>query len=43
LAVRVPWTKDQVHSAPTYRDPDAPISEELERDAYEHYGVKTAV
>jgi hypothetical protein len=40
LAVRVPWTKDQVHSAPSYRDPDAPISEEMERDAYDHYGVE---
>jgi hypothetical protein len=42
-AVRVPWTKEQVHSAPSYRDPDEPISEEMEREAYAHYGVKTAV
>ncbi len=39
-AARVPWTKDQVHEAPEYSDPDAPISEELEREAYSHYGVE---
>jgi sporulation protein YlmC with PRC-barrel domain len=41
--IRIPWTKDQVQSAPDYKDPDAAISEELEREAYAHYGVKTAV
>ena len=25
-------------TAPEYRDPDKPISEELEREAYSHYG-----
>ena len=39
-AVQVPWTKDQVHDAPQYSDPDGPISEELEREAYSHYGVE---
>jgi sporulation protein YlmC with PRC-barrel domain len=42
-AIRVEWTKDKVKSAPDYGDPEASISEEMERAAYEHYGVKTAV
>jgi sporulation protein YlmC with PRC-barrel domain len=42
-AVRVPWTKDQVHAAPAYPDPDRGISEELEREAYSHYGLESAV
>jgi sporulation protein YlmC with PRC-barrel domain len=41
-AVRVPWTKDQVKSAPDYRDPETSISEELEREAYTHYGLTTS-
>jgi hypothetical protein len=40
--LRVPWTKEQVHSAPSYRDPDEPISEEMEREAYRHYGLQTS-
>jgi hypothetical protein len=42
-AVQVPWTKDQVHSAPDYGDPEGSISEELEREAYRHYGLEPAV
>ena len=41
-AIRVPWTKEQVRSAPDYRDPDSSISEELEREAYAHYGLTPA-
>jgi PRC-barrel domain len=41
--LRVPWTKEKVHSAPEYRDPDGSISEELEREAYRHYGLEPAV
>lgn len=41
-AIRVPWTKDQVKSAPDYRDPETSISEELEREAYTHYGLTTS-
>jgi hypothetical protein len=41
-AIRVPWTKEQVRSAPDYRDPDSGISEELEREAYAHYGLTTS-
>ena len=33
-AIRVPWTKGQVKSAPDYRDPETSISEEMEREAY---------
>ena len=42
-AVRVPWTKDQVKSAPDYRDPETSIPEDMERDAYAHYGLQPAV
>lgn len=42
-AIRVPWTKEQVHSAPDYRDPETSISEEMEREAYSHYGLQPAV
>ena len=42
-AIRVPWTKDQVTSAPDYRDPETSIPEELEREAYAHYGLQPAV
>ena len=42
-ALRVPWTKEQVHGAPDYRDPETTISEEMEREAYRHYGVEPAV
>jgi sporulation protein YlmC with PRC-barrel domain len=38
-AIRVPWTTEQVRSAPDYRDPESSISEELEREAYAHYGL----
>jgi sporulation protein YlmC with PRC-barrel domain len=40
--VAVPWAKDQVGSAPEYEDPDRPISEDLEREAYRHYGLETS-
>ena len=43
LALRVPWAKEQVESAPDYGDPDRAISEELEREAYRHYGEEPAV
>jgi PRC-barrel domain len=42
-AVRVPWAKDKVQSAPEYKDPEASISEELESEAYRHYGLEPAV
>ena len=42
-AIRVPWTKEQVHAAPEYGDPEASISEEMEREAYRHYGLEPAV
>jgi sporulation protein YlmC with PRC-barrel domain len=41
-AIRVPWAKDQVDDAPEYSDPDAPIPEEMEREAYRHYGLEPA-
>jgi sporulation protein YlmC with PRC-barrel domain len=41
-AIRIPWTKEQVRSAPDYRDPESSISEELEREAYAHYGLTPA-
>lgn len=41
-AIRVPWTKEQVKSAPDYSDPEASISEELEREAYAHFGLDRA-
>ena len=41
--VRIPWAKEQVEAAPDYDDPDRPISEELERAAYRHYGREPAV
>jgi hypothetical protein len=40
-AVRVPWTKAQVDDAPDYGT-DTSISEELEREAYRHYGLEPA-
>jgi hypothetical protein len=40
-AVRVPWTKDQVQGAPDY-GAGTSISEELEREAYGHYGLEPA-
>jgi len=42
-AVRLPWTKEQVRGAPDYRDPEASISEEMERAAYSHYGLEPVV
>ena len=41
-AIGVPWTKEQVESAPDYGDPEASIPEEMERDAYRHYGLQPA-
>ena len=41
-AVRVPWTKEQVQSAPDYGDPEESISEEMEREAYGLYGLQPA-
>ena len=41
-AITVPWTKDQIGKAPEYENPDAPIPEELEREAYRHYGLEPA-
>jgi sporulation protein YlmC with PRC-barrel domain len=41
--LRVPWPKEQVHAAPDYGKPDEPISEEMEREAYRHYGLRSAV
>ena len=41
--VKVPWSKEQVEKAPEYEDPDRPISEELEREAYRHYGREPAI
>jgi sporulation protein YlmC with PRC-barrel domain len=41
--VRVPWTKEQIDSAPDYGTATQ-IPEEMEREAYAHYGlVKAAV
>jgi sporulation protein YlmC with PRC-barrel domain len=40
--VAVPWTKEQVETAPDYGDPDRPISEDLEQEAYRHYGREPA-
>ena len=41
-AILIPWTKEQVKSAPDYRDPETSISEELELEAYRHYGLTTS-
>ena len=41
--LRVPWTKEQVKSAPDYGDPEGSIFEEMEREAYRHYGLQPAV
>jgi sporulation protein YlmC with PRC-barrel domain len=35
--VTIPWTKEQVGAAPEYDEPDQPISEKLEQEAYRHY------
>ncbi len=40
--VAVPWTKEQVEAAPDYGKPDRSISEEMEREAYRHYGIESA-
>jgi sporulation protein YlmC with PRC-barrel domain len=42
-ALRVPWTKEQVKSAPDYGDPERSIPEEMESEAYRHYGLQPAV
>jgi sporulation protein YlmC with PRC-barrel domain len=41
-SVTVPWTKEQVEGAPDYGAPDHPISPEMEREAYRHYGIEPA-
>ena len=41
-ALRLPWTKEQVSSAPDYGKPDRAISEEMEREAYRHFGLESA-
>ncbi len=41
-SIRITWTKEHVKSAPEYRDPDASISEELESQAYRHFGLERA-
>ena len=41
-ALRLQWTKDQVSSAPDYGKPDRAISEEMEREAYRHFGLESA-
>jgi sporulation protein YlmC with PRC-barrel domain len=41
-AVGIPWTKEQVESAPDYGEPDRSIPEELEHEAYRHYGREPA-
>jgi sporulation protein YlmC with PRC-barrel domain len=38
--IHVPWTKGEVGSAPEHSDPDEPISEELEDQAYRHYKLE---
>jgi sporulation protein YlmC with PRC-barrel domain len=40
--VAVPWPKEQVEAAPDYGKPEHPISEEMEREAYRHYGLERA-
>jgi sporulation protein YlmC with PRC-barrel domain len=39
--LRVPWTKEQVKSAPDYGDARS-VSDELERETYRHYGLTPA-
>ena len=41
-AVRIPWTKEQVESAPDYGRLEGTISEEMEREAYRNYGLEPA-
>lgn len=38
IRLRVPWTNEQVKSAPEYGTARS-ISDELEREAYRHYGL----
>jgi PRC-barrel domain len=38
--VLVPWTKDEVESAPDYGGMDRDVSDEMEREAYRHYGME---
>jgi sporulation protein YlmC with PRC-barrel domain len=40
-ALQVQWTKEQVDGAPDYGTEET-ISEEMERDAYRHYGLVSA-
>jgi hypothetical protein len=40
-SVRLPWTKEQVDGAPDYGT-ETSISEDLEREAYRHYGLDRA-
>jgi sporulation protein YlmC with PRC-barrel domain len=42
VAVRIPWTKEQVHGAPDYGTANV-ISEEMEREAYRHFGLEPAL
>jgi hypothetical protein len=35
--VTIPWTKEQVGAGPEYGEPDHPISEKLEQEAFRHY------
>jgi hypothetical protein len=39
-SVAVPWTKEEIVSAPDYGKPETSISEEMEHDAYRHYGIE---
>jgi PRC-barrel domain len=38
--LRVPWTKEQVKSAPDYGGARS-VSDELERETYSHYGLES--
>ena len=38
--LRVPWTKEQVKSAPDYGGARS-VSDELERETYRHYGLES--
>jgi hypothetical protein len=40
--IQVARTKEQVHGAPEYKDPEGSISEEMEREAYRYYGLERA-
>jgi sporulation protein YlmC with PRC-barrel domain len=40
--VSIPWTKEQVETAPDYGKPERAITEEMEREAYRHYGLEAS-